>query len=145
MSALTAAQTRLLTPGGLDDSRVAAALGRVLGHRVDAADIYFQSSRHESWVLEDGRVREGAHSIEQGVGVRAMAGLGPGPHRSGDIAQALRARVQSVAPIRQSLIKKGMIYSPALGDTAFTVPLFDQFMLRTMPKWKRTKPMTRGM
>jgi hypothetical protein len=62
--------------------------------------------------------------------LRAMAQLGPGPHRSGDIADKLGVKVQSVAPLRSGLIKKGMIYSPAHGDTAFTVPLFDAFMLR---------------
>lgn len=66
--------------------------------------------------------------------LRAMAELGAGPHRSGDIAEVLEVKVQSVAPTRNSLIKKGMIYSPAHGDTAFTVPLFDQFLLRQMPK-----------
>ncbi|MFI4854752.1 MAG: AAA family ATPase [Phycisphaerales bacterium JB065] len=65
--------------------------------------------------------------------LRAMAELGPGPHRSGIVAQELGREVQSVAPIRNNLIRKGMIYSPSYGDTAFTVPLFDQFMLRTMP------------
>jgi hypothetical protein len=65
--------------------------------------------------------------------LRAMAELGPGPHRSGDIAAALDVRVESVAPRRSALIKKGMIYSPAHGDTAFTVPLFDEFMRRVMP------------
>ncbi|HEX5454557.1 MAG TPA: ATP-binding protein [Stellaceae bacterium] len=65
--------------------------------------------------------------------LRAMADLGPGPHRSGDIAERLRRKVTSVAPSRSSLIAKGMIYSPAHGDTAFTVPLFDGFMKRTMP------------
>ncbi|MCR9217061.1 MAG: ATP-binding protein [bacterium] len=65
--------------------------------------------------------------------LRAMAELGPGPHRSGSIAQELGREVQSVAPIRNNLIRKGMVYSPSHGDTAFTVPLFDQFMLRTMP------------
>ena len=64
-----------------------------------------------------------------------MAELGPGPHRSGDIAEALDVKVQSVAPLRSALIKKGMVYSPQHGDTAFTVPLFDQFMKRTMPEW----------
>lgn len=68
--------------------------------------------------------------------MRALAHLGPGPHRSGDIAECLGVRVQSIAPLRSGLIRKGMIYSPAHGDTAFTVPLFDQFMLRTMPDWK---------
>lgn len=66
--------------------------------------------------------------------LRAMAELGPGPHRSGDIAAQLGVRVESVAPRRSGLIAKGMIYSPAHGDTAFTVPLFDEFMLRTSPR-----------
>ena len=61
----------------------------------------------------------------------AMAALGAGPHRSGDIAQRLGVKVESVAPRRSTLIKKGMVYSPAHGDTAFTVPLFDEFLLRT--------------
>jgi hypothetical protein len=67
--------------------------------------------------------------------LRALAELGPGAHRSGDIADALGVKVQSVAPLRGGLIRKGMIYSPAHGDTAFTVPLFDEFMRRTMPNW----------
>jgi hypothetical protein len=66
--------------------------------------------------------------------LRAMAELGAGPHRSGDIADRLRVKVTSVAPVRSGLIAKGMIYSPAHGDTAFTVPLFDEFMKRIMPK-----------
>jgi len=65
--------------------------------------------------------------------LRAMAELGPGPHRSGDIALELKTRVQTVAPVRASLIGKGMVYSPSHGDTAFTVPLFDEFMRRAMP------------
>lgn len=65
--------------------------------------------------------------------LRAMAELGAGPHRSGDIAEKLGRKVTSVAPTRNALIVKGMIYSPAHGDTAFTVPLFDGFMKRIMP------------
>ena len=65
--------------------------------------------------------------------LRAMAELGSGPHRSGDIADMLDINVRSAAPLRNGLIKKGMIFSPAHGDTAFTVPLFDQFMKRIMP------------
>lgn len=71
--------------------------------------------------------------------IRALADLGPGAHRSGDIADRLGVKVQSSAPLRSGLIKKGMIYSPAHGDTAFTVPLFDAFMMRTMPDWKKKK------
>ncbi|WP_375383637.1 AAA family ATPase [uncultured Sphingomonas sp.] len=66
--------------------------------------------------------------------LRAMASLGAGPHRSGDVADRLGVKVSSVAPTRNSLIAKGMLYSPAHGDTAFTVPLFDQFMARVMPE-----------
>jgi hypothetical protein len=65
--------------------------------------------------------------------LRAMAELGAGPHRSGDIAEALERKVNSLAPTRGQLIAKGMIWSPNHGDTAFTVPLFDEFMHRIMP------------
>ena len=65
--------------------------------------------------------------------LRAMAELGPGPHRSGDVATLLAREVTSFGPIRSQLIAKGMIWSPSHGDTAFTVPLFDQFMNRIMP------------
>ncbi len=66
--------------------------------------------------------------------LRAMATLGPGPHRSGDIAEIYGAKVESLGPMRSTLIHKGMIFSPAHGDTAFTVPLFDEFMRRAMPE-----------
>lgn len=65
--------------------------------------------------------------------VRAMAELGAGPHRSGDIATMLDKRVESLGPVRNRVISKGMVWSPAHGDTAFTVPLFDEFMRRIMP------------
>jgi hypothetical protein len=70
--------------------------------------------------------------------LRAMAELGPEPHRSGDIADKLRRSVTSLGPTRAGLIAKGMIWSPTHGDTAFTVPLFDEFMKRIMPgeEWK---------
>lgn len=68
--------------------------------------------------------------------LRAMAELGSGPHRSGDIARLLGRRVESLGPLRSGLIRKGMIWSPAHGATAFTVPLFDAFMKREMPMWK---------
>ena len=70
--------------------------------------------------------------------LRAMAELGPGPHRSGEIATLLKREVTSLAPTRSNLISKGMVWSPSHGDTAFTVPLFDQFMNRIMPgdEWR---------
>ena len=71
--------------------------------------------------------------------LRAMAELGPGPHRSGDIAEKLDRKVTSLGPTRNQLIAKGMVWSPNHGDTAFTVPLFDEFMRRIMPgdDWMR--------
>ena len=68
-----------------------------------------------------------------------MAELGPGPHRSGDIADQLGVKVTTVAPTRNGLIRKGMLYSPSHGDTAFTVPLFDEFLKRVMPEVPASK------
>ena len=71
--------------------------------------------------------------------LRAMAELGPGVHRSGDIAAVLGKKVSALGPLRERIIAKGMIWSPNHGETAFTVPLFDDFMKRIMPgdDWKR--------
>jgi hypothetical protein len=68
--------------------------------------------------------------------LRAMAELGPGPHRTGNIATVLKKAVNSLGPVRKSLITKGMVWSPNHGDTAFTVPLFDEFMRRIIPEWE---------
>ena len=65
--------------------------------------------------------------------LRAMAELGAGPYRTGDVADALGVKITTLGPVRASLIKKGMVYSPSHGDLAFTVPLFDRFMRRAMP------------
>ena len=69
--------------------------------------------------------------------LHAMARMGPGPHRTGDIAEQLGVKVTSLGPVRAKLIHKGMIYSPAHGDLAFTVPLFDEFMIRAMPVYRQ--------
>ena len=74
MDPLDIARAALLAPAELDENRVARVLGDVMGYAVDHADVYFQSTREESWSLEDGIVKDGAHSIDQGVGVRALAG-----------------------------------------------------------------------
>jgi AAA ATPase-like protein len=79
------------------------------------------------------RVRFDRLTLAEKRYVRAMAELGPGPHRSGDVAEAIGRKVTSLAPIRNQLIAKGMIFSPSHGDTAFTVPLFDEFLRRVMP------------
>jgi TldD protein len=71
---LAIARDLILRPSGLDDARLDHALAQVMSSSVDSADLYFQLSREESWALEDGIVKEGSASIEQGVGVRAVAG-----------------------------------------------------------------------
>ena len=65
--------------------------------------------------------------------LRAMAELGDGFHRSGEVARVLGKSVRAVAPVRAKLIQKGMVYSPAHGDTAFTVPLFGEYLKRAIP------------
>lgn len=65
--------------------------------------------------------------------LRAMAELGEGTHRSGDIAAELGRKVTALGPTRNQLIAEGMVWSPSHGDSAFTVPMFDQFMKRIMP------------
>jgi hypothetical protein len=79
------------------------------------------------------RVRFDRLTLAEKKYLRAMAEIGPGPHRSGDIANVFGRKVSSLAPIRNQLISKGMIWSPSHGDTAFTVPLFDEFIRRIMP------------
>ncbi|MCG8098419.1 MAG: metalloprotease TldD, partial [Candidatus Thiodiazotropha taylori] len=68
------AQQNILAPVGLAESDLDRMLGELTGQGVDAADLYFQSSRLESWVLEDGIIKEGAHNIEQGAGIRVISG-----------------------------------------------------------------------
>lgn len=71
---LALAQRQLLEPGGLDQAHLERVLGELMGPAIDSGDLYFQSTSHESWVLEDGLVRSGSHSAEQGVGIRAISG-----------------------------------------------------------------------
>ena len=73
-SLITQAQSRLLTPGGLATGDLERVFAQLMGPSIDAADLYFQHSRSESWTLEEGIVKDGSHSIEQGVGVRAISG-----------------------------------------------------------------------
>jgi hypothetical protein len=71
--------------------------------------------------------------------MRALAELGEGVHRSGEVAEVIGKTASQLGPVRDALIRKGMVYSPAHGDIAFSVPLFDQFMKRTMPLASKTK------
>lgn len=101
---------------------------------VDTASVTVIAALDESFFL----VRFDRLTPKEKKYLRAMAELGAGPHRSGDIAACFNAEVSSLAPTRSSLIAKGMVWSPNHGDTAFTVPMFDSFMKRIMPgsDWK---------
>jgi hypothetical protein len=101
---------------------------------VETASIQAIAALDESFF----RVRFDRLTPKEKTYLRAMAELGAGPHRSGDIAVAFGKKVNALGPLRQSLITKGMIWSPSHGDTSFTVPLFDEFMKRIMPGtvWK---------
>ncbi len=81
------------------------------------------------------RVRFGRLTPRERDYLRAMAQLGPGPHRSVAIAEVLGTRVQALSTFRSRLIDKGLMYSPEYGETAFSVPLFDRFLKRIMPDW----------
>lgn len=83
------------------------------------------------------RVRYDRLTPSEKTFLRAMADLGAGPQRTSDIAEALKVKISSLGPVRAKLIRKGMIYSPAHGDMAFTVPLFDEFMRRAIPAFSR--------
>jgi TldD protein len=112
---LNIARELILRPGGLDDARLDAALSQVMSSSVDAADLYFQLAREESWALEDGIVKEGSASIEQGVGVRALAGEKTGFAYSDEIVlpaleEASRA-ARAIAVRGQERAVQGMLPS----------------------------------
>jgi hypothetical protein len=108
---------------------LAAKQSPILPEAVTQATITAIAALDESFF----RVRFDRLTPKEKKYLRAMAELGPGPHRSGDIADSFEAAVSSLAPTRSSLIVKGMVWSPNHGDTAFTVPMFDEFMKRIMP------------
>ncbi|MGV8941679.1 MAG: metalloprotease TldD [Lysobacter sp.] len=85
---LQLAESRLLLPAGLDTSGLERTFGSLLGPGIDFGDLYFQHARRESWSVEDGIVKDGAHSIEQGVGVRAISGEKTGFAYSDEINSA---------------------------------------------------------
>ena len=115
-SPLALAETRLLLPAGLDQQGLDRTFGSLLGPGIDFGDLYFQHSRRESWTVEDGIVKDGAHSIEQGVGVRAISGEKTGFAYSDDInAQALLAAAGSA----RAIARDGNAHAPhALVRTA---------------------------
>ena len=82
------------------------------------------------------RVRFDRLTPREKVYLRAMAELGAGPYRTADVADKMGVKITTLGPVRASLLKKGMVYSPSHGEMAFTVPLFDGFMRRAMPKFE---------
>ncbi|MDH3515153.1 MAG: metalloprotease TldD [Gammaproteobacteria bacterium] len=112
---LTLARQSLLEPAGLNDADLARLMGQLMSGRLDYGDLYFQYSRHEAWSLEEGKVKSGSHSIEQGVGVRAVAGEKTGFAYSDEIvlpallqaAGAARAIVQQGAPANRAAAFRG--------------------------------------
>ncbi len=82
------------------------------------------------------RVRFDRLTPREKMFLRAMAELGAGPYRTGDVADKLSIKINTLGPVRANLIKKGMVYSPSHGDMAFTVPLFDEFMRRAIPRFE---------
>jgi TldD protein len=108
-SALALAQSRLLVPAGLDQTGLERAFGTLLGPGIDFGDLYFQHARRESWTVEDGIVKDGAHSIEQGVGVRAISGEKTGFAYSDDINSAA---LLTAAGSARAIARDGASHSP---------------------------------
>lgn len=131
-STLALAETRLLQPAGLSVTDIDRVFSRLMGPSVDAADLYFQHARRESWMLEDGIVKEGSHSIERGVGVRAISGEKTGFAYSDDIvmsalldaAGAARAIAQSgnsTSALALTAVTGQALYAPV--DPIDSVPV----------------------
>jgi len=114
-AAFNTAQATLLAPYSLDDNALQQVFGQIMSHQVDYADLYFQYSRSEGWSLEEGIVKSGSFSIDQGVGVRAVAGEKTAFAYSDDIsltaltaaAQATRAIARQGADGRTQVAKRG--------------------------------------
>jgi TldD protein len=118
---LQLAEERLLAPAELQERHLDAALRALLRGGVETAELYFQVARHESWALEDGIVKEGTHSIERGVGVRAVAGEKTGFAYSDEIvAPALMAASQAAgAIVRQGRQGALAAWSPTGGQRLY--------------------------
>ncbi|MDH4061927.1 MAG: metalloprotease TldD, partial [Aquincola sp.] len=111
---LATAERMLLQPFGLTESHLAAALATIASHRIDDADLYFQSTRHEGWSLEEGIVKSGSFSIDQGVGVRAVAGERTAFAYSDDISDAA---LQDAARTVRTIAAAGQSRRVKLGVT----------------------------
>ncbi len=151
------AQNAVINPARAEDVQIEPAAVQQILKVTERYPYFLQQWAYESWNVAEGSTITAANVLQahdNAISVldqsffkvrfdrctpsekkymRALADFGSGAHRSGDIALKLSVKTASVAPTRSNLIKKGMIYSPSHGDTAFTVPLFDQYMKRVMP------------
>ncbi|MEN3294445.1 MAG: TldD protein [Burkholderiales bacterium] len=123
LQTLAAAREVLLTPFGLDESKLTSALGEIFTHRVDYADLYFQFTKHEGWSLEEGIVKTGSFSIDQGVGVRAVSGEKTAFSYSDEISErALReaaAATRTIARHGSGKIKVASAIQPVGGRSLY--------------------------
>jgi len=122
---LDIARQRLLEPAGIDESDLGKVFGSLLGHAVDSGDLYFQSTRFESWVLEDGIVKEGSHSIEQGAGVRAISGDKTGFAYSDEIVMPALLQASTAARAIARRGSAGQLQAWHSGDSGLLYPALD--------------------
>jgi len=122
---LDIARQRLLAPAGLDEGDLDKVFGQLLGHAVDSGDLYFQSTRFESWLLEDGIVKEGSHSIEQGAGVRAISGDKTGFAYSDEIVMPALLQASSAARAIARHGKEGKLQAWHTGKENLLYPAAD--------------------
>jgi TldD protein len=147
-SLIAVAERRLLQPGGLAANDLERVFAQLMGPSIDAADLYFQHSRSESWTLEEGIVKDGSHSIEQGVGVRAMSGEKTGFSYSDEIvmpqlleaSRAARAIAHGgVGSGRPLAISHGRGLYPAI-DPVESLPNADKIaLLREIDAYARSR------
>ena len=124
-SNLDIARQRLLAPAGIDENDLNRVFGKLLGHAVDSGDLYFQSTRFESWVLEDGIVKEGTHSIEQGAGVRAISGDKTGFAYSDEIIMPALLQASTAARAIAKQGHEGSLQAWHAGGTNSLYPAMD--------------------
>jgi len=122
---LDIARQRLLAPAGIDEGDLNKVFGQLLGHAVDSGDLYFQSTRFESWVLEDGIVKEGTHSIEQGAGVRAISGDKTGFAYSDEIVMPALLQASSAARAIARHGKEGKLQAWHTHNESLLYPAID--------------------
>ena len=113
--------SRMLEPAGLDERNLSSTLGRMMKGGVDYADLYFQVSRHESWTLEDGIIRDGSFSLDQGVGVRATSGEKTGFAYSDELVMPALERAASAA---RAIARQGQDRSVQAWSRSHVAPLY---------------------